>query len=246
MPFPDAVRRQRERAVRIEKLLQLARDQQGTPEGETAARIAGRLMRDSARHRKQTLRAEPTICERVIELGAKWPWRRRLAASVARHCACVAAWPKTGSKVALFGAVGTVDIAEYLLTVLLREIDQARADWLEEQVDWDPLLPMSPELARRCTGFCGSAVGAVEARLSELRTLERGEDPTGTALVHDEAAAVRRWMKDRGIELSKGAPSPYAFSPEGWRHGHGIALRDAVRAQPIDPTRRIRSPRHRR
>jgi len=234
-------------ASRIRKLLELARDQEGTPEGETAARIARRLMRQTAhaRAKEWSQRSDITVGRRTLDLGARWPWRRRLASAVAKHCACVAAWPSRGTTVVLFGAVGTLDIADYLLRVLLREIDDARATWLTEQPDHDALEPFSPDLARRTTGFCNSAVGAVETRLRELRRQERDEDPNGHALVHDEAASVRRWMDDEGIELRKARPNPFAFSKEGWSAGHGIALHEAVSGQDADATRRLRKARRR-
>ena len=230
-------------AARIRKLLHLARDQEGTPEGDTAARIARRLMRQTAHERAKqwSQRSDITISRRAFELGARWPWRRRLASCVARHCACVAAWPRRGTTVTLFGAVGTLEIAEYLLSVLLREIDVARARWLAAQDDHDPMEPMSPELARRTTGFCNSAVAAVEARLRELRRQEREQDPSGHALVVDEATTVHRWMEAQGITLKKGAPNPFAFSADGWTAGHGIALHDAVSGQENNPGRQLRT-----
>ncbi len=228
-------------AARIRKLLHLAQDQEGTPEGETAARIARRLMRQTAhaRAREWSQRSDITVRKRTLDLGARWPWRRRLASAVAKHCACVAAWPSRGTTVVLFGAVGTLDIADYLLRVLLREIDEARASWLSKQSDHDLLEPLSPDLARRTTGFCNAAVGAVEARLREMRRQEREDDPNGHALVHDEATSVRRWMNDTGIQLRRGSPDPFAFSKEGWSAGHGIALHDAVSSQEADAAHRI-------
>jgi|GEM_PF-3162067 len=232
---------------RIAKLLHLAKDQKGTPEGEAAARIARKLMRQSAHARAKawSKRSDITVSQRRYELGARWPWRRRLAAAVAKHCACVAAWPRSGTHIILFGAVGTLDIADYLLGVLLRELDEARAAWLAEQDDFHPDEPPSPDLARRTTGFCNSAVGAVEARLRSLRQEESTVDPTGHALVHDEAASVHRWLDDQGINLRKGAPDPYAFSKEGWTAGHGIALHEAVTAPEVPSGRRLRGHRRR-
>jgi hypothetical protein len=228
---------------RIAKLLQLARDQEGTPEGETAARIARKLMRDSARDRARawSQRSDITILQRRFELGARWPWRRRLAAAVAKHCACVAAWPRRGTHVILFGAAGTLDIADYLLVVLLREVDEARAGWLAEQPDYDPSEPLPPDLARRSTGFCNSAIGAIEARLRAMRQEESTVDPTGHALVLAEAASVQDWLRDQGIDLKKGAPDPYAFSREGWHAGHGIALHDAVATPDTPAGRQLRA-----
>lgn len=228
---------------RIAKLLHLAKDQAGTPEGEAAARIARKLMRQSAHARAKawSKRSDITVTQRRFELGTRWPWRRRLAAAVAKHCACVAAWPRSGTHVILFGAVGTLDIADYLLGVLLRELDEARVAWRREQPDFEPNAAPSPDLARRTTGFCNSAVGAVEARLRSLRQEESAVDPTGHALVHDEATSVHRWLDDQGIALHKGAPDPYAFSKDGWTAGHGIALHDAVTAPEVPAGRRLRS-----
>ena len=226
----------------IAKLLHLARDQDGTPEGEAAARIARKLMRASARARAQhwSQRSDITVQQRRFELGARWPWRRRLAATVARHCACVAAWPSRGTHVVLFGAVGSLDIADYLLKVLLREIDEARMAWLSKQKDYDPFDVLPPDLARRTTGFCSSAVGAIEGRLRAMRQEESNVDPTGHALVLDEAGSVKAWMEAQGIALKKGAPSPYAFSTEGWHAGHDIALHDAVVASELPASPKLR------
>ena len=237
----DSIERQ------IAKLLQLAKDQNGTPEGEAASRIARKRMRESARSRAQQWSKQPeiTVQQRRLELGARWPWRRRLAAAVARHCACVAAWPTRGTDVVLFGAVGALDIAAYLLAVLLREVDSARMDWLLSQEDYDPNEPASPDLARRTTGFCSSAVGSIEARLRTMRREESKVDPTGHALVLDEAVCVRTWLDDQGITLKKGAPSPYSFSADGWNAGHEIALHDAMEASEAPSGKRIQGRTHR-
>jgi len=236
---PSAVER------RIAKLLQLARDQEGTPEGEVAARIARKLMRQSAHARARVWSARPDIpvVQRRLELHHRWPWRRRLAAAVARHCACVAAWPQRGSHVLLFGAIGSLDIADYLLEVLLRELDGARAAWLTRQPDFVPEEPPGPELARRTTGFCSSAVRAVEARLRALREEESSVDPTGHALVRDEAQSVDRWLAEQGITLKTGAPDPFAFRQDGWTAGHAIALHDAMTTPETPCRRRIRASR---
>ncbi len=215
---------------RIRKLLNLARDQAGTPEGETAARLARRAMRESAwdRARRGVSRAKLPLHERVLDLEHRWPWRRRLVAAVARHCACVAAWPPSGSQVLLFGTVSNLDIAAYLAHVLLRELDGARAAWLAAQPDYDPDGPSGPELSQRTTGFCNSAVAAVEAKLRAMRHEELSIDPEGHAMVLSEGDDVQRWLEERGISLKPSSPNPHRFVAEGWTAGHGIALHDAM------------------
>ena len=190
---------------RIAKLLELARDQDGTPEGEAAARIARKLMRESARSRAQawSKQSEITVQKRQFELGARWPWRRRLAAAVARHCACVAAWPRQGTHVVLFGAVGALDIADYLLSVLLREVDTARSEWLAAQDDHDPrATPPRPRPTHHRP--CSSAVGAIEARLRAMLE-ESGSTPPGMG-----SCSTRRRLSVTGwktrASLSKRGP----------------------------------------
>jgi len=205
--------------ARVRKLLNLARDQAGTPEGESAARLARTLMRDQARARLGADDPSDPHQRLRLDLGAPAPWRRRLAAAVARHCACVAAWPPGGSTVVLFGRASALAVAEYLLAVTLREVEAARGQAAERGAGPAEL-----------NAFCHSAVTALESRLRSLRDGEAHDDPSGAALVRQEDRGVRAWMEAQGLRPTAAPPWVSPHSPAGWAAGREIPLHDAVRA----------------
>jgi hypothetical protein len=224
-------------SARIRKLLDLARDQAGTPEGDAAARIARRLMLRHARtHAAAACAGIPDsdpIRRWNLELGGDERWRRRLATSVARHCACIAAWRRGGSVARFFGHTSAQPIVEYLYVVLSREVEEAGARWLREEA---PALTQAeaerdPENLVRLRDFSQSAVTALDNRLAEMRATERGEDPTGTALVVARGRDVRKWMEDEGVQLDKSPRRPWRHSPAGWEAGARIGFHEAVRKQ---------------
>ncbi len=225
-PRPVDEARSRRMAARLEKLRNLARDQAGTPEGETAARLARDLMRAHARARVGPEDPADPFRKLRRSLGQPAPWRRRLAVAVAQHCACVAAWPRGSADVVLFGRRSSVLIGDYLLAVTLREVTQARAAWLVARGADAETVP--DELRTPLNAFCQSAVTAITSRLRSLRDEEQVADPTGHALVRAEDAGVRRWLEDVGIELNQAAPSIAAHCPEGWEAGRQVPLHDAV------------------
>lgn len=224
-------------SARIRKLLDLARDQAGTPEGEAAARIARRLMLQHARtHAAASCAGIPDsdpIRRWDLDLGGDERWRRRLATSVARHCACIAAWRRGGQVARFFGHTSAQPIVEYLFVVMSREVEQAATRWLREDA---PALTQAeaeadPENLVRSRDFCQTAVTALDNRLAEMRIVERGEDPHGTALVLARGRDVRQWMEDEGVQLDPSPRRPWRHSAAGWEAGARIGFREAVRKQ---------------
>ncbi len=228
-------------SARIRKLLDLARDQAGTPEGEAAARVARRLMLQHARtHAAASCAGIPDsdpIGKHAVDLGGTDRWRRRLATTVARHCACVAAWRRGGGAAVFFGHTSSHAICEYLFVVLAREVEEASARWLRDEAPalTEAEAEVDPENAARLASFCHSAVTAIDNRLAESRAVERGEDPHGTALVLARGRDVRRWLQDHGYDFAKSAPRPWQYNQEGYLAGHRITLHEAVRKQPDLP-----------
>ena len=228
-------------AARIRKLLDLARDQAGTPEGDAAARIARRLMLRHARtHAAAACAGIPDsdpIRHWQVDLGGDERWRRRLATSVARHCACIAAWRRAGSVARFFGHTSSRPIVEYLFVVLSREVERAAAQWLRDEApaltEAETRLDSENRLRRR--DFCQTAVTALGQRLEELRSVEQGDDPHGTALVLARARDVRGWMEEEGVHLARSARRPWRHSHAGWAAGSRIGFHDAVRQQPDLP-----------
>ena len=144
----------------------------------------------------------------------------------ARHCACVLSWSPSKGRAWLYGRQSGVLIAEYLLDVLTREVEQARDRYDED-------LPMMiGESQRRMAWhhFTSSAVLAIENRLKSLREEETGAHPDQAALVHRRDVELRDWLDDKGMDFKKAAPDAFCFLAEGYAAGHAIALRDAVTA----------------
>ena len=223
--------------TRIRKLLDLARDQAGTPEGDAAARIARRLMLRHARsHAAASCAGIPDadpIGHWQFELGGDERWRRRLATAVARHCACIAAWRRGGTVARFFGHTSSRPIVEYLFVVLSREVETAAATWLRDEAPamTEAEAELDPENRLRVRDFCQSAVTALDNRLDELRAHERGEDPHGTALVLARGRDVRQWMDEQGVHLDQSPRRPWRHSAAGWEAGARIGFHDAVRQQ---------------
>ena len=109
---------------RIRKLLRVAADQEGTPEGETAARIARRMIEQQAEALSELdldarEEADPFL-RRPILLGGPAHWRCRLLTLVAEHCACIAGYRPGSGKASLYGRRSAVEVAEYLYVLLSR------------------------------------------------------------------------------------------------------------------------------
>ena len=229
--------------ARIEKLLALAADQAGTPEGEMAARHARHLARRFALEADQQRRrggpdADP-ILERRLPLANRALWRRRLASLVAGHSGVQVAWPRQGTDVVLFGHRSALLIAEYQLAVLDREISQRREVWLEQRA---ALVPEADEeaLLAEAGRFAESAVQAVAIRLRALRGEEAAQDPQGTALVLGRGPDIDAWLAANGYRF-RSAPLPdRPFHAAGYAAGHGIPLHDALRQEGAGVDRQLR------
>lgn len=213
---------------RIRKLLALAADQHGTPEGEAAARLARRLIaRYDLGGADLRARDQDPIVRRPMAVDGQVLWRRRLASAVARHCECALSWSPSKGRAFLYGRRSGIAIAEYLHAVLLREVQAARADHDEQ------FPPMIGEKVREqvLADFTGSAVLAVENRLAALRREESGAMPEQCALVSRRGEELRDWMNDNGLHFRKAAPSVFGYHPEGYAAGHAIALFDAFESE---------------
>jgi Protein of unknown function (DUF2786) len=211
------------RIERIRKLLALAHDQEGTPEGEAAARRARDLMRqqsvamaDLDAHQRG---ARDPIGKRAIDLGGKEHWRRQLAGEVAVHCECLLTFKSGNGGAFLYGHQSGVDIAEYLLVLLTRQVEQAR------EARFRPELERASR-ARDLADFTQSAVLAVQNRLRQLRQGE-GDGPE-TRLIHQRSEDLRRWLEARGYQFKNLPPSPFGYNQDGYEAGHRIPMHDAV------------------
>ena len=210
---------------RVAKLLALAQDQAGTPEGDLAASKARALLLRLALDREeveQGARAEADpFARRMRPLGAPSPWRRRLAASVATHCACICAWPAATDQVVLFGRQSALLVCDYLLDVLMREVIASRDHWRAD----------NPQASgTEINGFCHSAVTAIEHRLRDSRAAEHRSWAEAHALVRRDANRLEDWLQAQGHAWTPARPAPYGFSCDGYAAGHAIPVHEGVDA----------------
>lgn len=238
MPAPpssaSAERAARRAVDRIRKLLAVAADQPDTPEGETAARLARKLM---AQHDLAGRELDPKDVDPIarvpLDLDGTVRWRRKLAAAVARHCECVLSWSPTRGSAFLYGRTSGVALAEYLLAVFQREVEEARI-----RFDHDlPLMMREADRRSRWADFCGSAVLAIEIRLRGMREEEARVRPEDCALVSRRGEELRDWLDDRGVRFKKSAPDIFRYDAEGYAAGQAIIVHEAMRVEPLGPDR---------
>lgn len=219
---------------RLRKLLALAADRAGTPEGETAARLARRILHEHNLS-VQSLPAEAQeeadpFVRRELLLGGPAGWRCRLLSVVAQHCECVASYRRGAGRGWLHGRRGAVDLAEHLYVVLGRALSRERL-LLIAQRGGDLAQAERDAEANR---FCLSAILALEGRLQASRE----EEPT-----EQRALAVRRrsgldgWMGAQGHAPRREPPFTFTLSAEGYAAGWRLPLHDAVTgcAEPYAP-----------
>lgn len=207
--------------TRLRRLIALAEDQAGTPEGDLAARLARQIM-DARRTELQDLDLESRNAadpfERVdLALGGEAYWRRRVASLTARHCECLCSF--AGSRARLSGRRSNVLIAEYLYRVMSRFVSWEQTAWLGRHGLLD-----DPQAAN---DFAQSAVLALSNRLEEMR---RGEthDAQTTALVRVDEKALQDWLTAQGVRFKPEAPFPYRYSQDGYETGNRMPLHKAV------------------
>lgn len=213
---------------RVRKLLALAADQEGTPEGDSAARVARRLIADrglqlAGLSDAQRERSDP-FSRKEILLGGPGHWRCRLVVLVARHVGCQAGYQRGRGKATLYGRRSAVEVAEYLYLVLGRALTRERVMWT---MGAGASLPEA-ERTRRVNDFTRSALLALSTRLEELREQERSGAPEQHALVRSHGRGLESWMRVQGVRLESEPPFPFAYDAEGYRAGFRLPLLGAV------------------
>ena len=210
---------------KLEKMLRLARSQDGTPEGETAARLAARLMASHAISMAEInldRRLDPDPIERQSFETGQSNWRRGLTNILAKHCSCRSSyWRKTMS---LYGHRSDIEVVKYLYDICRRQIEQAAQAYLDSD------LPSWYDRGQRrsaANNFRRSAVSGLHQKLIGIRSDLKVENPTGTALVVTRKAQVDSWV-DENYTFGKGSRSDYRHSSAGYRAGRNVSLSAGV------------------
>lgn len=213
-------------SARARKLFALARDQEGTPEGHAAARMARSLLREHSLEvaglDSEALNLADPFERRELLLGGPRMWRCRLLTLVSRHCECVAGYRSGSGKGSLYGRRSNVSVAEHLYNVLSRTMTLERALLLGEHQHLGEVA-----LARKANDFTMSALLALEIRLKEI-VQEEDASEVSTALVRQSRDGLRAWMVQSGHSLSQEVPFGYSWDAKGYQAGYRLPLRKAV------------------
>ena len=208
---------------RIHRLMALAEDQAGTPEGDLAARLARDIMvrrnRQLSSLRLKSRNELDPFSRADLDLGGRAHWRRVLSGIVAQHCECVCSIADGQAR--LTGRRSGVLVATYLYRVMSRCLAGQQVAWLGEHNLLDDAVA--------ARNFGESAVLALRHRLRQIRENEAA-DPSLTSLVCADMAALQKWLAQQGVTLQAAAPFGFALSQEGYRAGYTIPLHDAVEA----------------
>lgn len=207
--------------AKIEKVLRLAASTEGTPEGETAARLAAKLM---AAHQieiadidlDREVEDDPIEARTFDKVGAS-NWRRQLFHILAKHCSATTGY--RGKTVTVYGHRSDVEVCAYLYDICRRQIDAAAKAYLR----------LYPHLGRSGgNDFRRSAVAGLSSKLRAIRADVAREESEGSALVRCRGEKVDRWVADN-FTFGRARRVSYRHSPAGWQAGRKVSLNAGVK-----------------
>jgi len=214
---------------KIKKCLRMAMDQEGQPEGETAAKLAAKMM---AAHqvKMEDIELDSEIAPDPIEEqkfdSPQSIWRRQLANVVAKHCQCTSAYTsyRGGMKIHLYGHRSDIEIAKYLYAICERQIETAARKYVSSLPDYE-FMSRRFKTPKRQRGneFRRSAVTGLANKLADIREEVKVENPTGTALVLCRGDKVQAWV-DANRNLSAGRGSSYGHNSAGYAAGQNLNI----------------------
>lgn len=218
---------------RVKALLALAEDQKGKPEGEVAAKIAEKLMRQHAITQDQ-LQEKEQIVMLNREIGRS-NWLRDLFNVVAKFCSCKV-WVVTGTRqMGLAGHASDLEICEYLFDLIRMQIERECELYLGRLKNRDQFNPFGQApIQTNAEGGKGtahsfkmSAVSGVSYKLGQIKRASESEDQQGTALVLSRARQVEDWVATQ-IRLYSRSAAGYRPNQDGFNAGKNVRLSAGV------------------
>ncbi|MGC6492696.1 MAG: DUF7168 domain-containing protein [Myxococcota bacterium] len=219
--------------TRVRKLLRLARDQDGLPEGDAARARAREMM---ARHGLEAHQVQvggegaADFIHRQFDLGQHEGWRRALVDAIAEYFDCVALYEKDADVVETYGPAHCLPQVEYTFTVYLRELVtrwRSHVEDLREEALWAS-LSRRQQLEHREV-FCTSYVMGVRDRLKEDRRTEADDDPSSAASAAHQRRELERWMRRAGVRWRARPGRIHGYSDAGYTAGHSVDVDPALR-----------------
>ena len=216
--------------AKVEKLLRLSQDQDGTPEGETAARLAHRMMAAHAIDMASIdldKQADNDPMERQEMKVRSSVWRRRLASVLAKHCNCRVAYTSTqitGQHIYMYGHRTDIEVLRYLYEICERQIEQSARRYLNLlNPDWYD----RGHKKSMGNNFRRSAVVGLRTKLDEIRKDTEKENAEGFALVIGRKQRVNDWVEEN-YTFGSGSSSSYYHNQDGYNAGRKVSLSTGV------------------
>tara|TARA_R100000306_G_C4374725_1_gene141450 strand:+ start:1687 stop:2388 length:702 start_codon:yes stop_codon:yes gene_type:complete len=212
--------------AKIEKLLRLSQDQDGTPEGETAAKLAHRMMAAHAIEMSSIdldKQAEHDPMERQCMKVPASVWRRRLANHLAKHCNCKTAYHSShgaGQQIYMYGHRTDIEVLRYLYEICERQIQQAARQYVN---GLDPDWYDRGEKKSLGNDFRRSAVDGLRTKLNEIRKGTQEENAEGFALVVGRKQRVDDWV-NQNYTFTSGNSGHYSHNDAGYSAGRRVSL----------------------
>lgn len=217
---------------KVRKLLRLAEDQAGQPEGELARGLADALLKEHGLSRAQVELGGDEFKHRAMALGAAAAWRRTLVHVIADYFDCVALFEREAEEAQTFGPDHLLPHVEYAFVVYMNQLRRAwkaHAGGLEEDGTWGRLSRAQQVEAREA--FATSFVIGVRERLEADRRKERQEDPVGAGAMSERRRSLDRWMRSGGVRWRQGFSGVHGFDAEGYRAGLEAEVEAALGAK---------------
>jgi len=226
---------------RIEKLLRLAKNQSNTPEGETAAKMATKLMLAHAIEMSQIDldkdRTNDPFVRRQFECP-KTAWTRTLGRIIGNHCYCKFAfstWGRYGGT--FYGHKSDTEVAVYLYEICKKQIERAwRKHARALPHDYERFVGFRFNEGKR---FRSSAVHGLDDKLCRMREEEMGQLESDTyAIVVNRRKQVNKWANEKYSFSSGNIGRDYGSSRAGYEAGKRVRVGRGIDGA-TDP-RRIR------
>jgi hypothetical protein len=203
--------------TRLKGLLAMAHNQAGEPEGETAARLAEKLMREhavSAADIPQEFDADPLV-EEITQTGARVKWRRLLLNVIARYCQCrLVFYQNDATVVKLYGRKSDVEVSLYIFEIATRQITAA--------------LYARPDKSIPPSLWAENAVIGFNNKLKEMKDAATVSDTRGSALMIRRADEAAEFMRSMNGRLKESVTKPIPAVPSAQKAGYDVKIHAGV------------------
>ena len=214
---------------RLKKMMRLAEDQAGKPEGLLAAQKAHALMRQHAIEMVDLRGEEKEDIETLeLEIGHRM-WKRTLLNILASHCNCQMYYLVGKPIGCIVGFEAEATVAKYLYEVTCREIERHATAFVKRKKHLS-----RGEKRQLGTDFKTTAVEGVRATVKSIQAQSEQTHATGTALMVNRKKDVDQWVDSNLNLVSKRSYSRNEYSEAGFQCGKNISLSKGLSASNSD------------